>query len=294
MDNGEWKMTDQAENLRRKMGVSYRKSQAKTIAVISGKGGVGKSNFALNFSLELINRDKKVVIVDLDVGMGNINILLGLQPKRTIVDLFNDQLSIFEILEKGPRNLSYIAGGTGLSQFITMGDQQKEFFFEQYRQLVEVYDYIIFDMGAGVTEESLYFILAADECITITTGEPTSITDAYSMIKQVVINGGEMPIHVILNRARSRNEWSGLKQFQQVVQQFLQIRVHPLGIIPEDKNVTEAVIRQIPYILLNKKAPSAKSLRQLTDNYLINSDEIQLTYQPAFLDRFKNLLRGKI
>lgn len=287
-------MNDQARSLRRKMETSSEPKEGKTIAIISGKGGVGKSNVALNFSLELMNQRKKVIIFDLDVGMGNINILLGLQPKYTIIDLFDKQLSIFDLIEQGPQELSYIAGGSGLSQFMQMDENKKEFFYQSYQEVVDRYDYIIFDMGAGVTADSLFFILAADECLVVTTGEPTSITDAYSMIKQVITNGGSMPIYTILNRAKSQEEVSALIRVKEVVKQFLKVDIHPLGVIPEDRYVMDAVIRQVPFTLLNEKSPATKSIKKLVSNYLQAPKKAQLTYQSSFLNRLKNLLRGRV
>lgn len=284
-------MDDQAASLRRKVEMNSQPREAKTVSIISGKGGVGKSNIALNISLELLNQDKKVILFDLDVGMGNINILLGLQPRKSIVDLLNEELSIFDIMEQGPRNLSYIAGGSGLSGFFTLDDSKKNHFFEQYNELVHLYDYIIFDMGAGVTEDSLFFILASDECIVITTPEPTSITDAYSMIKQVVTNGYNMPIHVILNRARSQKEgMQALKRFQQVVTQFLQIHINLLGIIPEDQIVSEAVRKQTPYVILNEKSRAAKAMRELTTNYMKSTKEMNSIGTNSFIQRLKKII----
>lgn len=286
-------MTDQARNLRKRIKFSANQKQGKTIAVISGKGGVGKSNIALNFSLELLNRNKKVLIIDLDMGMGNINILLGVQPERTIVDLFNERLSIFDIMEKGPHNLHYIAGGSGLNDFIRLDEEKREFFYEQFKELVDSYDYIIFDMGAGISQDSIFFILAADECIVVTTTEPTAFTDAYSAIKQVVNHGGNMPIHVILNRARSKKDWVTLERFQRVVKQFLHRDIQPLGVIPEDRIVSEAVIKQTPYALLNEKAPASRSIRKLTDHFLSGTEDIPYHEEPAFIQRLKKLFRGK-
>lgn len=265
--------------------------QAKTISVISGKGGVGKSNIALNFSLELIKHRKKVLLIDLDVGMGNINILLGMQPDKTIVHLFEEELSFYEIIEQGPEGLAYIAGGSGLSKFFMLDKSRKNHFYKQYNELVEMYDYIIFDMGAGSTEDSLFFILASDESIVVTTSEPTSITDAYSMIKHVVNNGGTMPIHVILNRATSQKDgMQALKQFQEVVTQFLHIQAHLMGIIPEDKTVTQAVIQQTPYILLNEKSQAAKAMRELTTNYINASNKINHIGKYSFIQKLKKLI----
>src|SRR5699024_5160337 len=151
---------DQASNLRRKVlnsgTYTNKASNAKTISIVSGKGGVGKSNIAINFSLELLARNKKVIIFDLDVGMGNIDILLGLQAEQTIVDMIEEQLPIDEIIEEGPNKLAYIAGGSGLTNFFTMDEKKMAYFFEQYERLVATYDYIIFDLGAGATNESIF------------------------------------------------------------------------------------------------------------------------------------------
>src|SRR5690625_1168470 len=141
-------MNDQAHSLRLKLS-NKQKHRAKTISIVSGKGGVGKSNFALNFSLELIKNNKKVILFDLDVGMGNINILLGLQPKYTIVEMLNDYIPIHRVIEKGPYHLSYISGGTGLNHFFMMDQKKKDYFYEQYKKKLSEYEYIIFYMCVG-------------------------------------------------------------------------------------------------------------------------------------------------
>src|SRR5699024_492063 len=178
-------MNDQAEQLRHH--VKGHTNVAKTISIVSGKGGVGKSNTALNFCIELQKRGKKVLLFDLDIGMGNIDILLGKTPKYTIVDLFTDFMPIHDMIEIGPKGLSYIAGGCSLNDLVQMDPYKLDYFFQQYDLLVMEFDYIFFDMGAGATESSLAFILSSDECIVVTTPEPTAITDAYSMIKQIVL-----------------------------------------------------------------------------------------------------------
>src|SRR5699024_9701876 len=156
------------------------------IAVVSGKGGVGKSSISLNFSLELLRREKKVLLMDMDIGMGNIDILLGLNPKYTVMDMFIHRLSIHDIIETGPNSLAHLAGGRALNTCFTMHQTRQAYFFQHLGQLAQLYDYIIFDMGAGETNDSLFFITTPDECIVVTTPEPTSITNAYRMIKHIV------------------------------------------------------------------------------------------------------------
>lgn len=280
---------DQAEGLRRKLGPFVK--QAKTVSVISGKGGVGKSNFALNFSLQLIANGKKVLLFDLDIGMGNIDILMGLRAEKTIVDMFQNHLTIEDIIETGPKGLSYIAGGSGLNGFFHMNGTDKDFFYEQYRKLLDQYDYILFDMGAGVTEDGLYFILASDECIVITTPEPTSITDAYGMIKHVTGKQKDMPIYVVMNR--STNHQTGLnalEQFKKVVVKFLGIEIKAMGIIPNDKTVIQAVLNQVPFVMFNERSKASKAMDHIAYRYVTQSKEISRNTSFSFVQKLKQLM----
>lgn len=287
-------MNDQAKNLRIKIDKPTQEKKAKTISIVSGKGGVGKSNFALNFSLELINQGKKVLLLDLDVGMGNIDILCGLQAKQTIIDMLNQQLSIHDIVEKGPKDLSYIAGGSSVTNFFLMDESKMNYFSNQYNELVNEYDFIIFDMGAGATADSLFFILASDECIVMTTPEPTAITDAYSMIKHIVNKEANMPIYVIMNRCKSeRSGKQALDRFKQVVMRFLHVKIEAIGKLPEDQIVSKAVIQQTPYILLDKKSNISRSLKQLTNNYLSNRTNTSTMRPFSFMQKLKHLMRER-
>ena len=285
-------MNDQAANLRRKLSRSGQDYSAKTVSIVSGKGGVGKSNFAINFSLELIALNKKVILFDLDVGMGNIDILLGLHARNTVVDMLKEQLSIFSIIEKGPNDLAYIAGGSGLTDFFKMDKVQMDYFLTEYDQLTEQYDYIIFDLGAGASEESIFFNLASDECIVITTPEPTSITDAYSMIKHIINKERYMPIYTVMNRSPSRRVGlNTLNRLDEVIKQFLHIDIVKLGILPDDQIVTQAVMKQTPYILLNERAPISRAMKQLARQYIhIETDEEEGIKPVSFIQKLKKLI----
>ncbi|WP_052345777.1 MinD/ParA family protein [Paucisalibacillus sp. EB02] len=285
---------DQAESLRRKIETTNSIKQAKTISFVSGKGGVGKSNIAVNFSLELCKQGHKVLLIDLDIGMGNVDILLGMQAKKTIVDMLEAELPIYDIMELGPNNLHYIAGGSGLSTMFSINQQKMNYFLLQYDEVVQMYDYIIFDMGAGATHSSIDFVLASDECIVVTTPEPTSITDAYSMIKFIVGFKKTMPIYIVLNR--SDNVKKGLmtvNRFQKLLAQFLGIDMKFLGILPEDKAVTSAVIRQAPFAIENNKSNIAKSIKQLTENYRDRQVSINVKESSTFVERLKGLLGNR-
>lgn len=282
---------DQAQKLRRKLDQLKGASEAKTIAVISGKGGVGKSNFALNFALGLTKQNKKVLVFDLDIGMGNIDILLGLSAKKTIVDMFEEQLSINEIIEKDSNSLSYIAAGSGLSDIFQFSDEKIEYFFEQLHELMQSYDYIFFDMGAGITHDSLNFILAANECFVVTTPEPTSLTDAYAMIKHIINKHNELPLYLVINRALSQKAGERtMDRLQDVVYQFLDKDIKPLGILPDDRTVMKAVSRQIPFILYDNKAKVSLALSQIVTQYLDQNINIQKKVPFTFVSRLKQLM----
>lgn len=283
------RMLDQANKLRNR--IQTGKKRAKTVAIVSGKGGVGKSNIILNLAIELQDIGKNVLLFDLDVGMGNIDILLGTNSKHSIVDLFKEFMAIHDIIEIGPKNLSYIAGGSGLNDIFDVTEQQLEFFYEQYNILVNDYDYIFFDLGAGVTAQSINFVLAADECIVITTPEPTSITDAYSMIKHIVRKQEDIPISVILNKYYQRREAVKiLENFKKIINQYLKIQVKELGVLPHDEIVQKAVFKQVPYVLLNKNAPMTKAIKEIAYNYSDSEKEVTDVKTLTFVERLKKLL----
>ncbi|MDY0408178.1 AAA family ATPase [Paracerasibacillus soli] len=146
-------MSDQAAKLRKQLLEDENNHRAKTISVVSGKGGVGKSNISINLSIELLKLGKKVLLIDMDFGMGNVDVLLGLQAKRTIVDLFQHYDTFQEIIEIGPHHLAYISGGSGLTNIFSIKQDRLDFFFEQFEQAVTEYDYIFFDIGAGLQKQ---------------------------------------------------------------------------------------------------------------------------------------------
>lgn len=284
-------MKDQASKLRNI--VSGNDRFAKTISIVSGKGGVGKSNTAVNFALELMKRDKKVLVFDLDVGMGNIDILIGNDSKYSIVNLFADSLSIHDMIELGPYNLSYVAGGSSLNELIQLEAENIQCFYDQFETISNDYDYILFDLGAGVSDAIMSFILSSDESIVITTPEPTAITDAYSMIKHMVYYQASLPISLILNRCQTTREGKqAIEKFTQVVAHFLEKDIVTLGMLPEDRIVSKAVIKQTPYTILNERAAVSIAMSEIVDNYLKeeNSRTLNELKEGTFIQRLKRFL----
>ncbi|WP_017753773.1 MinD/ParA family protein [Calidifontibacillus oryziterrae] len=267
-------MRDQAEKLRAKIEQLNNGAQSKSIAVVSGKGGVGKSNFSLNFALGLAKTGANVLLFDMDIGMGNIDILMGVTPNHTIVNMFEDDLKLQDIIEKGPNNLSYIAAGTGLSRMFKLDFEKFNSFITQLEELLQEYQYIIFDMGAGITEESLQFIMSAQEIIVITTPEPTSITDAYAMIKYINIHESETPFYLLVNRAYSEKQaLSTSKRLGNAVKQFLKKDVRMLGNLPDDRVVLKAVSHQMPFLLYAPDSRVSRAMLKVVDRYTENAFE---------------------
>lgn len=287
-------MRDQAANLRKKIDRLNTTKQAKTIAVVSGKGGVGKSNFSLNFALNLSKKGKKVLLFDLDIGMGNIDILLGVQAKRSIVQMYENQLSIHDIIETGPQDLSYIAAGSGLTDMFKMDESKFNYFLEQLDELITDFDYIIFDMGAGASVDSMFYVLAADECIVVTTPEPTSMMDAYAMMKHICYRNHQLPLYLLVNRAENNKDGrSIIKRLQKVMQSFLNKEIIPLGILPNDKSVSKAVINQIPFTLYDPKSKVTLAIEQIVTQYLGNLIDIEKKVPSTFISKLKQFVKER-
>ncbi|HZW68215.1 MAG TPA: MinD/ParA family protein [Pseudogracilibacillus sp.] len=284
-------MHDQAERLRNRMNGHVEENNCKTIAVISGKGGVGKSTTVLNFAIEMQNKGKRVLIFDLDIGMGNIDILLGQPSKYTILNFLEEFLPIHDMIETGPKGLSYIAGGSGFNDLLELDEAKLNYFFSQYELLTKDYDYIFFDLGAGVSKSSLAFILASDECFLVTTPEPTSIADAYSMIKHIVKSDPQLPIVVWMNRSETVREGElMLDKFANVAKEFLNKDIIKLGVLPYDPIVTRAVSRQTPYVILKENASVSKAMRQNVERYLSLNETNYEAEQTTFIQRLKKFL----
>ncbi|MGM7681682.1 MinD/ParA family protein [Cytobacillus sp. Hm23] len=283
---------DQAESLRVQMERQQTNTSAKTIAVISGKGGVGKSNISLNFALTLARQEKKVLIFDMDIGMGNIDILMGLSSKHTILDVFRNDITIDQIITKGPENLSYIAGGSGLNHVFKLDSKKVHMIIQHMQSLIDKYDYVIFDMGAGMTEENLLLIRAVNEVFVVTTPEPTSIMDAYAAIKYIILKDPTMPLFLIVNKTQSQHEGNHTTQrITNVMKRFLNKDIKILGQIPEDKQITKAVSRQTPFLLYAPKASASRNIQQVASTYMSFSKNIkQNSTTHSFMSRLRKFL----
>ncbi|MFJ8261518.1 MinD/ParA family protein [Rummeliibacillus sp. NPDC094406] len=283
-------MRDQAEALRLKMQQS--KIVGQSIAVVSGKGGVGKSNFTTNFSNTLAAYGKKVIIVDMDIGMGNIHILLGKSSRNSLKDYLQGDVSLQEVIFEGPNSLHYISGGTGLAGLLEWSDLMFERLLTAFENLQATYDYILFDMGAGATNWSLDLLVAVDDIIVVSTTEPTSIMDAYSMMKYIHYKDREKNFYLLCNRVLTNEEGSDtLNRLKQTMARFLAKEVTILGALPEDKLVRQAVKRQVPFSILYPNAQITKTLKEITNRFIEgNTKEIIVPIQSNnFISKLKSI-----
>ncbi|WP_447402733.1 MinD/ParA family protein [Lysinibacillus sp. fkY74-1] len=285
-------MRDQAETLRLKM-MKQQGDLGRAIAVVSGKGGVGKSNFTMNFALSLAQKGKKVVIVDMDIGMGNINILIGKSASNSLKDFLEGNKLLEEVIFEGPHGLRYISGGSGMTNIFNWSEMMFEQLIQAFEQLQKNYDYILFDMGAGATNWSLDLLTSIDEIIVISTAEPTAITDAYSMMKYIHMRDADKQFFVLCNRAFSKEE--GIETNERLklaMKRFLDKEVTILGSLPEDSIVRKAVREQVPFSLAYPDALISKTLQLIVIRFMeYRVEEIHAHDQTAkkFLTKLRSI-----
>lgn len=273
-------MEEQAEGLRELMednfpseskfenntaSVGKKNHNTKIIAVTSGKGGVGKTNFAVNMAIAYAQLGKKVILIDGDLGMANVNVLLNVVPQFNLMHVINRKKTMKEIILDTEFGIKFIAGANGFSKIANLSVDELEYFANQFSTLGNA-DIIIIDTGAGIANNVLQFVAAADEVIVVTTPEPTAITDAYGIIKIVTteIVDRVVNIKLIVNRVHSADEGKRISErITTIVGQFLNYKVEYLGCVYEDPVVQASVIRQKPFIVVNPTSKPAVCLKHI-------------------------------
>ncbi|WP_186671225.1 MinD/ParA family protein [Sporosarcina sp. BP05] len=282
-------MRDQAETLRLKMLKSQGKL-SKSIAIVSGKGGVGKSNFSTNFAHALLAKGKKVIIIDMDIGMGNIHILLGMAPRNSLTDYLLNKVEIDEVVNEAPGGLSFISGGSGLDMVMEWSAAMFDRLIQAFEHLQQRYDFILFDMGAGATQRSIELIVSVDEIIVISTTEPTSITDAYSMMKFICLQDPDKVFSIVSNRVSKGDDGNdAVTRLQYAMRKFLGKETKILGFLPEDPVVHKAVLAQEPFLLLYPKAPISQRMMAIAESFVSPSSDEGFKQGEGFLGKMRSL-----
>jgi len=266
----EEKIIDQAENLRlivqEKSGKSESgDSKTRIITVSSGKGGVGKTNFAVNLAIAYSQIGKKVVLLDGDLGLANVNVILGVVPEFSLFNIIKNNKSMKDIIINTKFGISFIAGASGFSKIANLDDEERKRFISEMNEL-SFADIIIIDTSAGISNNVLAFIASADEAIIVTTPEPTAITDAYGTIKIITTELGDsnIAIKLVVNRVKSVTEAKKVAhRVITIVGQFLNTKVDYLGYIYEDPIVQNAVLVQKPFLVSDPRSKASICLKHI-------------------------------
>lgn len=272
-------MNDQAQALRRLVSKKLQSGppapaepgqprSARIITVTSGKGGVGKSNVTLNFALSLQQLGCRTLVFDADIGMANIDVLIGSSSPYNLAHVLHGTKTLRDIIQIGPGGLHYVPGGSGLQDLLDMPVEQIDSFLAEMDTMSEQYDVILFDTGAGLSKETLRFIMAADETWIVTTPEPTAIADAYAVLKLVSGLGHNAPLRLIVNRASDWKEGTQTAdRLTSVSERFLNRSLPVLGYIYDDPHVMQAVKKQEPFTILYPQCRASSQIRELARVY---------------------------
>ena len=295
-------MSDQASRLRnlveeraeeeaqsRKVGELYFgvAEDTRVIAITSGKGGVGKTNLAVNLAVGLQMAGQKVMLIDADLGMANVNLLMGAVTNRSLIDLLNDEVQLEDVVEDGVAGVKYISGVAGIEAVLNLNRVEQRKLHKKLGRCSALANIIIIDTGAGLNRNVIEFILAAEEVLLITTPEPTALADAYAVIKAYTNYTERRNIKLVVNRIHEPEECEDVAdKINQTTKKFLGITVECLGYIYEDRAVSAAVHRQEPFIIADKNSPASRCISELVQSLLSGKKmgEVSKGWR-GFLDR---------
>ena len=256
---------NQARTLKNIVSSEMKSSSLRVLAVSSGKGGVGKTNIVANLAYALAKRNKKVLVVDADLGLNNIDILLGLTPKFHIGHVLSGEKNVEDILVKGPADIQLLPAGDGLQELTQLDGEKKVLLIEGLDRVSSGYDFLIFDTGAGVSTNVTYFCSAAHEILLVATTEPTSLTDVYALIKILHTKHAQKHFRMIMNSVGSEREAQLIfKNLMAVTDRFLpNVSIEYLGYVLSDPNVPKAVRQQKAFMELYPYAKVSQCVNQL-------------------------------
>jgi len=291
-------MGDQADTLRQ-MARQNRKDTApkptaadedgsgiRVISVTSGKGGVGKSNVVSNLAMALSAQGKQVLIIDADLGLGNLDVLLGLSPAYNLNNVLNGEKSISDIIVEGPAGIKVIPAGSGVQEVTSLSQHDKLRLLDELDMLEEQFDIMIVDTEAGISENVTYFTVAAQEIIVVVSPEPTSITDVYALIKLLATRYSEHHFKVLVNMAKdSEDALEVFRKLANVAGRFLDISLDYLGCVVKDEKVVEAVRRQKAVYDLFPESEAATCFTTLARRVIENTSQTRLKGNIQFFFR---------
>lgn len=288
---------DQATKLRQMMNTTQKQSKARVIAVTSGKGGVGKTSLSVNLAIELSKLGKKVVIFDADFGLANVEVMLGIRPKYNLLDLFHNNMNIEDIITNGPNGIGFISSGSGVSELASMDYESIKLLIKEMSKLDRLYDIVIIDTGAGITDAVMEFVMVSPEILLVVTPEPTSITDAYSLLKVLrrkeEFNPLYKTINVVSNRVSDKDEGRDIyNKMNTVSSKFLNTKLQYLGEIIQDKSASMAIIEQKPVCNVYPNSMIARGIANIAAN-LTNDNVTEDTFKDGIAKVFFDFLKSR-
>ncbi len=240
-------------------------SMPLVFSMTSGKGGVGKTNLSVNLAYHLVKQGARVVLLDADLGLANVDVILGLTPKRNLFHLFHEGASLKDILFDTPYGFRILPASSGVSEMLTLSTGQKLDLLESMDYLEDRVDFLIVDTGAGINDNVLYFNLAVQERMVVMTPEPTSLTDAYALIKVLKLQHGVERFRVLVNMApdvKAAKQVFG--RLHQACDHFLDgVSLDLVGYIPQDPIVRRAVVKQEPFSSLDPNSPASQAVQKV-------------------------------
>ena len=240
--------------------------KARVIAFTSGKGGVGKTSLSVNLAIALARSGSKVCLFDADMGMANVNIMLGITPAYTLEHLFTNEQSIQNIIFSGPAGLDIVPGASGFSKCVDLDELQQKKLVEALEFIEPKYDYLIIDTGAGISPTVLHFVAASQVAAVVITPEPTSLTDAFSLLKVLRRRGYKRKPQVIVNMVQSASKADNIyKRFETAVKKYIGLDTEFLGSVWVDESIRSSITLQRPVAMLPEVDPSCKRFYRLAD-----------------------------
>jgi flagellar biosynthesis protein FlhG len=301
---------DQATNLRRMIkgesnkihrlkkydesGSNSTVNMPKVIAITSGKGGVGKTNVVGNLAIACQRMGKRVLIFDADLGLANIDIIFGLNPKHNIEEVIKGEKELSQVIVRGPEDVAILPASSGVQELAHLTEGQKINLLNEFDILSNMFDIMLIDTGAGISSNVTYFNMAAEERIIVVTPEPTSITDAYALIKVMFYQHGTKNFFLLLNMVRDESEAKSVYQnLSRVVARFMGgISIDYAGFIPWDRLLQESVSRREPVVCCYPEGSSSNSFKELANYLLRQTDRRPIDGNIKFF--WKSLIAGAV
>lgn len=265
------------------------RARLRVFSITSGKGGVGKTSIVTNLAVSFAKLGRKVLIIDADLGLANVDLMLGLTPKGNIHTLLSGEHTLDEVLVEGPAGIKVLPASSGIYEVTHLSSEQRIALLSQLDTLEDVFDTVLIDTGAGIASNVMYFNAAAQEIIVVVTPDNTSVADAYALIKVLTQNFGEKYFHILLNMVQ--NEFEAINTFKKIERaaaKFLNISLDYAGFVVRDDHIRKAANAQKPMVELTPAAPAARSIRYVAESLLSAHGRSSMKGTPQFF--WKRLL----